>query len=270
MHRSEGPDLLARHLRAVDALLQRRRQQRGPHEEQATVSAHVELSHDAVDNVRLRGEDVDGVHVALGLAAVLEALDVGDVGVEDVILLDDIVDQLLRVLVDNEYLPLRVVLVLVLAATGLGGRTSPRVIWRMVLRITALHVSECHRLHATASEQHLATYALAGYRSWTPSWRGAATSADKVHEETKTGGVYAAAAQRAVWCLYNKRVCGQERAGGAGRWAAALATVTVWGCRSLVVFNVAACGLRLARAARGGGGPPPSRKRAEVHAHESR
>ena len=152
MHRSKGPNLLARHLRAVDALLQRRRQQRGPHEEQATVSAHVELSHDAVDNVRLRGEDVDGVHVALGLAAVLEALDVGDVGVEDVILLDDIVDQLLRVLVDNEYLPLRVVLVLVLAATGLGGRTSPRVIWRMVLRITALHVSRSPRLHATALE----------------------------------------------------------------------------------------------------------------------
>lgn len=110
MDGAEGPDLLARHLRAVDALLQRRGEQRGPHEEEAAVSAHVELGHDAVDNVRLRGEDVDGVHVALGLAALLEALDVGDVGVEDVVLLDDVVEELLGLGVDDEDLPLRALL----------------------------------------------------------------------------------------------------------------------------------------------------------------
>lgn len=52
--------------------------------------------------------------------------------------------------------------------------------------------------------------------------------------------------------------CGREslRAGeGAGRWAAALATVTEWGCRSLMVFNVAACGLPELPAAE----EPPSR-----------
>ena len=219
--------------------------------------------------MRLRGEDVDSVHVALGLAAVLEALDVGDVGVEDVILLDDIVDQLLGVFVENEYLPLRVVLVLALAAMGLGGRTSPRVIWRMVLRITALHVSRCPILHATAQVQHLATYALAGYRSWTPSWQGGARlpAPGTFTRKTKTGVVYAAAAQGLEGGLAAR--CGREslRAGeGAGRWAAALATVTEWGCRSLMVFNVAACGLPELPAAE----EAPQSSRAEVHAHESR
>jgi hypothetical protein len=82
-------------------------------------------------------------------------------------------------------------------------------------------------------------------------------------KKTKAGVVDAAAAQRArelcgcsLW-QGELSVCGQERALGAGRWAAALATVTEWGCRSLMVFNVAACGLRLARAARGGGAQEP-------------
>lgn len=63
--------------------------------------------------------------------------------------------------------------------------------------------------------------------------------------------------------------CGREslRAGeGAGRWAAALATVTEWGCRSLMVFNVAACGLPELPAAE----ETPQSSRAEVHVHESR
>lgn len=167
MDGAEGPDLLAGHLRAVDALLQRRGQQRGPHEKQTSVATHVKLGHDAVDDVWLRGEDVDGVHVALGLATVLETLDVGDVGVEDIIFLDDVINQLLGFFVDDEDLPLRGVLVLVRRGAGLGERTSPRVIWRMVLRMTALRVNGSPRLHA-----HAQTYALAGSRSWTPWWRG--------------------------------------------------------------------------------------------------
>lgn len=110
VHCAEGPDLLARHCRAVDALFEGRWQQCCPDQEEAAVSPYVELGHDAVDNVWLGGEDVNGVHVALRLATVLEALDVGDVGVEDVIFLDDVVYELLGVFVDDEDLPLRVVL----------------------------------------------------------------------------------------------------------------------------------------------------------------
>jgi hypothetical protein len=107
VHRPERPYLLACHLRTVDALLQRRGQQCSPDEKHASVTPCLELSHDAVDDVRLRGEDVDGVHVALRLAAILYLLDVCDVGIEDVVFLDDIVYELLRVFVEDEDLPLR-------------------------------------------------------------------------------------------------------------------------------------------------------------------
>lgn len=160
-------------------------------------------------------------------------------------------------------------LVLALAAMGLGGRTSPRVIWRMVLRITALHVSRCPILHATAQVQHLATYALAGYRSWTPSWQGGARlpAPGTFTRKTKTGVVYAAAAQGAGG-LFGCSLWERESAGRRGRWA--LGGCTRDGDRVGLsqLDGVQCCGLRLARAARGGGAPQSSR--AEVHAHESR
>lgn len=84
--------------------------------------------------MRLRGEEVDGIGVGLGLAPVLDALDVcgglargmeaggggrtGDVGVEDVIFLDGIVDELAALLVGDQDLPLRGI------STGRGGRAG--------------------------------------------------------------------------------------------------------------------------------------------------
>ncbi len=56
-------------------------------------------------------------------------------------------------------------------------RTSPRVIWRIVLRMTALRVSGC------TCAQSLGPYALAGSQSWThPSRRGMAASARECTE----------------------------------------------------------------------------------------
>jgi hypothetical protein len=169
MHGAEASDLLSCHLRAVDALLQRRRKDCralagvalsaetrlptcGPYQEEASVSSLLEFGHDAVDDVRLGREDVYRVHVPLGRAPLLEALDIWagqnrglaqqwaqhtrDVEVEDVIFLDDIVDQLLAVLVNYEYLPLSDALAMV-AGIQECVHTSPRVVERMVLRMTA-------------------------------------------------------------------------------------------------------------------------------------
>ena len=131
----------------------------------------------------LGGEDVDGVHVALCLAAVLEALDVGDVGVEDVIFLDDVVYELLGVFVDDEDLPLRAVLVLVRRGTGHA-------------HVAAGHLADgveddciaCQLGCPTRCALYTGTYALAGYRSWTPSWRGTAASAGRMQWDVKGGG----------------------------------------------------------------------------------
>lgn len=79
VHRPEAPNLFACHLRPVYALLEVWRQQRGPYQEEAPVSALVELGHHAVDNVRLGCDDVYGVHVAYRLPAVFDALDVCEV-----------------------------------------------------------------------------------------------------------------------------------------------------------------------------------------------
>ena len=99
----------------------------GPYQEGALVAPALKVCHEAVNDVRLRGEEVDGIGVGLRLAAVLDALDVcgvlalgprgrasevgggrtGDVGVEDVILLDDIVDEAAAVVVGDQDLPLR-------------------------------------------------------------------------------------------------------------------------------------------------------------------
>lgn len=59
-----------------------------------------------------------------------------DVGIEDVIFLDDVVYDLLAVLVHYEYLPLRDVLAMRVWVRGM--RTSPRVVDLMVLRMTTL------------------------------------------------------------------------------------------------------------------------------------
>ena len=130
---------------------------------------------------------------------------------------------------------------------GLGGRTSPRVIWRMVLRITALHVSRCPILHATAQVQHLATYALAGYRSWTPSWQDGARlpAPGTFTRKTNTGVVYAAAAQGAGG-LFGCSLWEGESAGRRGRWA--LGGCTRDGDRVGLsqLDGVQCCGLRLA------------------------
>lgn len=48
----------------------------GPYQEGALVAPALKVCHDAVDDVRLWGEEVDGIGVGLGLAAVLDALDV--------------------------------------------------------------------------------------------------------------------------------------------------------------------------------------------------
>jgi hypothetical protein len=127
--------------------------------------------------VRLWRDYVYGVNVPHRRPAVLEAVDVRDVGIEDVIFLDDIVDELLAVLVDNEYLPLLVGL----ASGGRAGvrdmHTSPRVVDFMVLRMTVA------RQLATLCEKSCArtAYALAECLScsrpnW-PCWRGAAAGA---------------------------------------------------------------------------------------------
>lgn len=56
--------------------------------------------------MRLRAEDVYSIHVALCFAALLEALDVCNIRVEDVVLLDNVVYELLGVFINNENLPL--------------------------------------------------------------------------------------------------------------------------------------------------------------------
>jgi hypothetical protein len=176
----ECPDLLARHLRTVDALLQRRWEQRRPHQKHASVSPCLELSHDAVDDVRFGREDVDGVHVALRLAAVLDLLDVGDVGVEDVVFLDDVVYELLRVLVEDEDLPLRLCQRMVMGWIG-----SAHVAADHLADGGENHCITCQPAPQTVCAQCAWTYALAGPRSWTPSWRGAAAGAGRMQR----GGV---------------------------------------------------------------------------------
>jgi hypothetical protein len=53
-----------------------RRLTRGPDEEEAAVSPLLKLGHDAVHNMRLGRDDVDGVHVPLRRSPLLEALDI--------------------------------------------------------------------------------------------------------------------------------------------------------------------------------------------------
>lgn len=175
MYGSECSNLFACHLRAVYALFQRRRQQRCPYEEETAVPSHVEFGHDAVNDVWLRGENVDGVHVPLCLASLLQALNVRDVRVEDVIFLDNIVYELFGFFVDDEYLPLRAVLVL--AGLGIG-----------YAHVATGHLADGIEDHCITYQyapereraQYTGPYALAGSQSWTPSWRGTAASAGRM------------------------------------------------------------------------------------------
>lgn len=100
----------------------------------AAVLALLEVSHDAVHDVRLRREQVDGVDIAIRRPPVGDLLDVWlsqaqrrlpgrwrrgrvqrtrDVLVQDGVLVEDVVDEAARVWVDDEHLPL-------LAALGSG------------------------------------------------------------------------------------------------------------------------------------------------------
>lgn len=129
-----------------------------PYQECPSVSPALEVCHDAVDNVRFRRDEVDGVNVGLGLAPVGDVLDVyaesdqlvhraclertRNVGIENVILLDHIVDELAAVIVHDQDLPLGGIS----TACGMkaGDRTSPRVVLRIVLRITVRRISGAH------------------------------------------------------------------------------------------------------------------------------
>lgn len=94
MHDLEGANLLLGSLRAFQTLSERTGghcsqstrhtlvglkncgRTRSPDQEGTLVSPTLEVCHDAVDYVGFRGEEVDGISVGLGLAPVLDALDV--------------------------------------------------------------------------------------------------------------------------------------------------------------------------------------------------
>lgn len=76
-------------------------QQGRPDEVGGAVAAHLEVGEEAVDDVGLGGEDVDGVHLGVRFAAVFYALDGSDVVIEDVIFLDGVVYELLGGAVDD-------------------------------------------------------------------------------------------------------------------------------------------------------------------------
>lgn len=84
-----------------------RRHTCSPYEKGTLISSAVEVGHEAVDNVRLRGKKVDSIGLRLGLAPVLDTLDIGDVGVKDIVLFDYIVNEFAAVFVDNQDLPLQ-------------------------------------------------------------------------------------------------------------------------------------------------------------------
>jgi hypothetical protein len=124
-----------------------------PNYEGSPVFSALKVGHDAVDDVRLRREEVDGVRVFLIWSTILDLFNVcellsdhfpealpclptRDVLIEYVVLFDHIVYDLAAVFVDDHDLPL---------ARGLGeldyggGRahTSPRVVFRMRSMMTA-------------------------------------------------------------------------------------------------------------------------------------
>lgn len=56
--------------------------------------------------MRQWGKEVYGIGVGLLLPAVLDLLNIGNVGIEDVVLLGDIVDETFALLIQNENLPI--------------------------------------------------------------------------------------------------------------------------------------------------------------------
>lgn len=139
----------------------------------------------------------------------------GDVGVEDVIFFDHIVDQLLAVLVDNQYLPLRGVLAVRVRVRGARKRTSPRVVARMVLRMTVQRQwdsawCECSRPHTLFLDlDHGSTHRGHVGGVWQPMARVGADA-----EDVRGRGwsqIYFAAVCVCV-C-----VAGEERGAGGGR-----------------------------------------------------
>lgn len=91
-------------LTAIQPLPQMLRQDARPKQDAALVPSSLEIRHDTVHHVRQGGEDINSVHVLL-LAFGLEDLDVGDVLVEDVVFLEDVVEETFGLLVDDEDFP---------------------------------------------------------------------------------------------------------------------------------------------------------------------
>lgn len=110
----------------VDAPSQIRFEKVRPDQEGPAVATDFKVGEEAVDNVRVGGQDIDGVHLGVRFAALLDALDrcvagggrlagwggvvqlrslgreqrTGNVVVENVIFLDGVVDDLLGVFID--------------------------------------------------------------------------------------------------------------------------------------------------------------------------
>lgn len=76
-------------------------QQVGPDEESLAISSLLEIGEQAVDNVRLGGEQVDGVHVMVRFAPFFDSFDGGNVMVENVVFLDSIVDKPLGAFIED-------------------------------------------------------------------------------------------------------------------------------------------------------------------------
>lgn len=72
------PCILTSHLppSSIQFALQRIRHRASPDNEPSPVAAASEVGEEAFDNVRLGGENVDGVHVRVHLPPVLDALDI--------------------------------------------------------------------------------------------------------------------------------------------------------------------------------------------------
>jgi len=158
VHCAEAPNLLARHLRPVYALLEVWWEQRCPYQKEAAVSALVELGHHAVDNVWLGRDDVHGVHVADRLPPVLDALDVcevriwrlGSVRSRVLVMLRLRMSSSLTTLLMSFWLSSSTMSIFHCAVAVSGVRahwgelhTSPRVVCLIELRMTRWPISTC-------------------------------------------------------------------------------------------------------------------------------
>ncbi|KAH9810477.1 hypothetical protein Tdes44962_MAKER06010 [Teratosphaeria destructans] len=128
----EEGDLGASDVRLVDAIALGGVGQGGPHEMGLAVLALLKVGHEAVDDEGPRGEEIDGVNIAVGGASVGDLFDVwiqssqascsarkrrggggggggeactGDVLVQDGVLVEDVVDEALAIGVQHQHLP---------------------------------------------------------------------------------------------------------------------------------------------------------------------